>query len=70
MSKTAITAMIVEDSRLARLELKTMLEVHPEIEVVGEADNVDDALSTLAELDPDILFLDIHMPGKTGFRPA
>ncbi|MFT4682656.1 MAG: two-component system LytT family response regulator [Flavobacteriales bacterium] len=67
MSKTAITAMIVEDSRLARLELKTMLEVHPEIEVVGEADNVDDALSTLSELDPDILFLDIHMPGKTGF---
>ncbi len=67
MSKTAITAMIVEDSRLARLELKNMLEAHPEIEVVGEADNVDEALSALAELDPDVLFLDIHMPGKTGF---
>lgn len=67
MSKTAITAMIVEDSRLARLELKTMLEVHPEVEIVGEADNVDDALKSLEELDPDILFLDIHMPGKTGF---
>lgn len=63
-----ITAIIVEDSRLARLELRTMLEAHPEIEVVAEADNADTAKALIEEHDPDLLFLDIHMPGKDGFQ--
>lgn len=67
MSTEKITAILVEDSRLARLELKNMLEAHPEIEVVGEADNADTAEAMIEELDPDLLFLDIHMPGRDGF---
>jgi two-component system LytT family response regulator len=64
MKKTAI---IVDDERLARNELKKMLTDYPEIEVIGEAGNVDDALKLIEELGPDILFLDIQMPAKTGF---
>lgn len=62
-----ISALIVEDSRLARLELKNMLEKHPEIEVVAEAEDADTAASLIETHDPDLLFLDIHMPGKDGF---
>lgn len=62
-----ISAIIVEDSRLARLELKTMLEQHPEIEVVAEAEDADTAAALIEAHDPDLLFLDIHMPGKDGF---
>ena len=64
MKKTAI---IVDDERLARSELKKMLTDYPEIEVIGEAGNVDEALKSIEELGPDILFLDIQMPVKTGF---
>ncbi|MFN5375392.1 MAG: LytR/AlgR family response regulator transcription factor [Chitinophagaceae bacterium] len=64
MKKTAI---IVDDERLARNELKKMLTDYPEIEVIGEAGNVDEALKSIEELGPDILFLDIQMPAKTGF---
>ena len=64
MKKTAI---IVDDERLARNELKKMLTDYPEIEIIGEAGNVDDALKLIEELGPDILFLDIQMPAKTGF---
>ena len=61
------TAVIVDDERLARNELKKMLTDYPEIEIIGEAGNVDDALKLIEELGPDILFLDIQMPAKTGF---
>lgn len=61
-------ALIVEDSRLARLELKELLSVHQEIEVVGEAENAEVAERLIEELDPDLLFLDINMPGKNGFE--
>ncbi|MDA0882149.1 MAG: response regulator, partial [Bacteroidetes bacterium] len=61
-------ALIVEDSRLARLELKELLSVHQEIEVVGEAENAEVAERLIEELDPDLLFLDINMPGKSGFE--
>lgn len=64
MKKTAI---IVDDERLARNELKKMLIDYPEIEVIGEAGNADEALKLIEELGPDILFLDIQMPAKTGF---
>lgn len=63
-----ITALIVEDSRLARNELKELIKVHPEIEVIGEAENVDDAYNIISQNMPQILFLDINMPEKDGFE--
>jgi two-component system, LytTR family, response regulator len=61
-------ALIVDDERLARRELISLLAQHDEIEVVGEAVNADDAYQKIKELQPDLLFLDIQMPGKTGFE--
>ncbi|WP_299440068.1 LytTR family DNA-binding domain-containing protein [uncultured Aquimarina sp.] len=61
------TAVIVEDSRLARQELKELLKDYPDIEVLGEAENVDQAFTLVNDVNPDILFLDINMPGKNGF---
>jgi len=63
-----IKAVIVEDSRLARNELKELLRAFSEIELVGEAENVDDGVEIIEELNPDILFLDINMPEKDGFE--
>lgn len=60
--------LIVDDERLARKELMKLLEEHPMIEVVGEAVNADEANQMVNELNPDLLFLDIQMPGKTGFQ--
>jgi two-component system LytT family response regulator len=58
---------IVDDERLAREEVKRALEKHQEFEIIGEASHVDAAILLIDELQPDILFLDIHMPGKSGF---
>ena len=63
-----ITAIIVEDSRLARNELKELLKKHPQIELVAEAENVDQAFELINEKQPQILFLDINMPEKNGFE--
>lgn len=60
-------ALIVDDERLARKELMTLLEPHKSIEVIGEATDADDAAEKIAQLNPDLIFLDIHMPGKSGF---
>lgn len=59
--------LIVDDERLARKELMSLLEPHKKIEVIGEATDVDDALDKINKLNPDLIFLDIQMPGKTGF---
>lgn len=63
-----IKAVIVEDSRLARNELKELLKSFPEIELVGEAENVDNGVALIKEVKPDMLFLDINMPEKDGFE--
>lgn len=60
-------AIIIDDERLARIELKKLLQEFPEIEVVDEAANADEGLSKIDTLHPDLVFLDIQMPGKTGF---
>ncbi len=62
-----IKAIIIDDERLARNELKRLLESFPKIEVVGEASNAEEAVKIIDQLHPDLLFLDIQMPGKTGF---
>jgi two-component system LytT family response regulator len=62
-----LKAIIVDDERLARAELNKLLKEHPEVEVIAEASNVDEALEKIDELNPDLIFLDIQMPGKTGF---
>ncbi len=60
-------ALIVDDERLARNELRRLLGRHPEIEIVGEAANAQQARKALEDLEPDLLFLDVQMPGETGF---
>ncbi|MBC3541767.1 LytR/AlgR family response regulator transcription factor [Rufibacter sediminis] len=59
---------IVEDSRLARLELKHLLSKFPELELIGEAENAEDGIALIESLRPDLLFLDIHLPQKSGFE--
>lgn len=60
--------LIIDDERLARKELTKLLNEYPEISVVGEAANADEALELFDQQKPDLLFLDIQMPGKTGFE--
>jgi two-component system LytT family response regulator len=64
MSKRAI---IIDDERLARNELRKLLQEHPEIDVLAEASNAAEGIQKIDELHPDLIFLDIQMPGKTGF---
>jgi len=63
-----LKAVIVEDSRLARNELKELIKKHPEIELLGEAENVDQGYELIQGTQPDLLFLDINMPEKDGFE--
>lgn len=60
--------LIVDDERLARKELNSLLTEFTEIEVIGEAVNADEAYDKINELNPELIFLDIQMPGKTGFE--
>jgi two-component system, LytTR family, response regulator len=60
-------ALIVDDERLARNEVRRLLGEFSWISIVGEAENADDALTKINELRPDILFLDVQMPEKSGF---
>ncbi|WP_127138668.1 LytR/AlgR family response regulator transcription factor [Flagellimonas oceanensis] len=62
-----IRAVIVEDSRLARNELKELIKLHDDLELIGEASNVDDGVELIESESPDLLFLDINMPEKDGF---
>ncbi len=60
-------ALLVDDERLARKELRRLLEAHPAIRIVGEAKDAPSAREAMAEHEPDLLFLDVQMPGETGF---
>jgi two-component system LytT family response regulator len=60
-------AIVIDDERLARKELINLLNQLETVEVVGEAVNVDDAKEKIEQLNPDVIFLDIQMPEKTGF---
>jgi len=63
-----IRAIIIDDERLARNELKKLLTEHPEVEIVAEAANAVEGLEKIEQYNPDLIFLDIQMPGKTGFE--
>jgi two-component system LytT family response regulator len=60
-------ALLIDDERLARLELRRLLGAHPEVEIVGEARGGEEALALILKLGPDAIFLDIQMPGMSGF---
>src|SRR6188472_4543664 len=62
-----IKAIIIDDERLARNELRKLLQEFPEIEVIAEAANASEGIERIENLNPDLIFLDIQMPGKTGF---
>jgi len=60
-------ALLVDDERLARNELRRLLAAHADIEIVGEAVDVPDALAKVGVLKPELIFLDVQMPGADGF---
>ena len=62
-----IRVVVIEDSRLARLELRALLAAYPQLELVGEADSVANAVELIDAFRPDLIFLDIHLPGGSGF---
>lgn len=62
-----MTTILIDDERLARSELRRLLAVHPEVAIVGEAANVAQAREGIAALRPEVIFLDVQMPGATGF---
>lgn len=61
-------AIIIDDERLARAELRKLLQDFPEVEVVDEASNAEEGVQKIESHNPDLIFLDIQMPGKTGFE--
>ncbi len=62
-----VKAIIIDDERLARTELKKLLQSTPEIEVIDEAANANEGIQKIELHNPELIFLDIQMPGKTGF---
>lgn len=59
---------LVEDERLAREELKSLLKDYLEIDIIGEAKNGEEGIALIKEHKPDLVFLDINMPGMNGFE--
>jgi two-component system, LytTR family, response regulator len=67
MTVSHIRAVLVDDEVLARLSLRQALVSHPQVEIVGECGNADEALQVIGALEPDLVLLDIRMPGMDGF---
>jgi two-component system LytT family response regulator len=65
--KKPFKALIIDDERLARKDLISLLRIHDNVTVVGEADDVPSASQAIEKLNPDVIFLDIQMPGDSGF---
>jgi len=63
-----VRALIADDESAARARLRRLLDHHPEIRIIGEAENGIDALQTIEQLRPELLFLDVEMPGLNGFE--
>lgn len=61
-------AIIIDDERLARAELRKLLQDFPEVEIVDEASNAEEGVQKIESHNPDLIFLDIQMPGRTGFE--
>ena len=62
-----IRIIIIDDERTARDEVKRLLDSFPDFEIAGEARNADEAKALIESLHPDLIFLDIQMPEKSGF---
>ncbi len=62
--------LIVDDEPAARRKLQNLLKAYPDIEVIGEAEDGDDAIQKTEQWHPDLVFLDIQMPGKNGLEVA
>ena len=58
---------VIDDERLARQGIRHLLSAHPRLQIVGEADSKESALALIRQEKPDGIFLDVHMPGGTGF---
>ncbi len=63
----SLTAIIVDDERLARVNLRKLLESHPEVVIVGEAASCESAVELIQKYNPGLVFLDIQLNGETGF---
>jgi two-component system LytT family response regulator len=62
-----LRALIIDDERLARSALRRLLNAHPEVRIIGESANPDEAIRAINKASPDVLFLDVEMPGGSGF---
>jgi two-component system LytT family response regulator len=65
-----LDAIIIDDERMARQELLRLLKKHPNINIVAQAENIDQGYDEIKQHQPDIIFLDIEMPGGTGLTLA
>jgi two-component system LytT family response regulator len=68
MGPERLTAVLVDDEELARKYLRELLAAHPEISLAAECANGFEAVKAVAELKPDLLFLDVQMPKLNGFE--
>jgi two-component system LytT family response regulator len=65
--KNIFKSIIVDDEELAREDLKVLLKDYDNVEIIGESETVEETKKMIEELNPDLIFLDIQMPGKSGF---
>jgi len=63
-----LKALIIDDERLARAALRRLLKAHPDVEIVGEAANSEEAMRAIRKTFPELLFLDVEIPGCNGFE--